>query len=134
MAEAAAGGKGFPNPLAADGSPAEAQAAPPTARALREAGSATDGMVYACFFVPGRQLLAVGGVDKRLTLHSLEDPGVKTVVVERTAVVAEGTVSRDDSILCVGDLTRWVGLFDVARLLASEEPLREARSASARRA
>eukprot|EP01045_Picozoa_sp_COSAG04_P038423 COSAG04_NODE_10290_length_789_cov_2.333333_2_plen_64_part_01 len=64
MAEAAAAasqgpaGKGFPNPLAAEDAPAEPHVAP-TARALREAGTATDGMVYACFFLPGRQLLAV---------------------------------------------------------------------------
>eukprot|EP01045_Picozoa_sp_COSAG04_P018273 COSAG04_NODE_1679_length_5962_cov_30.016886_3_plen_808_part_01 len=133
MAEAAAAspaaaGKGFANPLIDGGAPARAQAAPPTARALREAGSATDGIVYACFFVPGRQLLAVGGLDKRLTLHSLEDPAVKTVVVERPAPITQGAISRDGSVLCVGDVTGWVGLFDVAarrRLLAAEEPLRE---------
>eukprot|EP01045_Picozoa_sp_COSAG04_P017200 COSAG04_NODE_1504_length_6508_cov_8.377126_1_plen_746_part_10 len=126
MAEAganqAAAGKGFPNPLAADGPPAEAQAAPPTARALREA---TADQILVCFFVPGRQLLAVGGIDKRLTLHSLKDPAVKTVVVERPAPLTQGIVSRDGSLICIGAVSGWVGLFDVARLLASEEPLRE---------
>eukprot|EP01045_Picozoa_sp_COSAG04_P023366 COSAG04_NODE_2766_length_3618_cov_79.735152_3_plen_746_part_01 len=128
MADAAAAasqgdaGKGFPNPLAADGPPAEAQAAPPTARALREA---TADQILVCFFVPGRQLLAIGGVDKRLTLHSLEDPAVKAASVERPAPLTQGIVSRDGSVICVGEVTGWVGLFDVARLLASEAPLRE---------
>eukprot|EP01045_Picozoa_sp_COSAG04_P018271 COSAG04_NODE_1679_length_5962_cov_30.016886_1_plen_754_part_10 len=118
-----AAGKGFPNPVAAEGARAEAQVAPPTARALREATG--EAIVFACFFVPGRQLLAVGGMDKRLTLHSLEDPAAKTVVVERPNVVAAGLASRDGSVFALGDYSGWVGLFDVARLLASEEPLRE---------
>eukprot|EP01045_Picozoa_sp_COSAG04_P024257 COSAG04_NODE_3003_length_3287_cov_40.351631_1_plen_743_part_01 len=128
MAEAAApspaaAGKGFANPLAADGPPAEPQAAP-TARGLREA-TADGGLVIVCFFVPGRQLLAVGGLDKRLTLHSLEDPAAKTVVVQRSVQLMAGDASRDGALISVGDLSGWVGLFDVARLLASEEPLRE---------
>eukprot|EP01045_Picozoa_sp_COSAG04_P025278 COSAG04_NODE_3288_length_2970_cov_33.737374_1_plen_766_part_10 len=124
-ASPAAAGKGFANPLIDGGAPAQAQAAPPTARALREAGSAADGIVYACFFVPGRQLLAVGGINKTLTLHSLEDPAVRTVVVERPAMFSAAVASRDGSVFSLGDYSGWVGLFDVARLLASEEPLRE---------
>eukprot|EP01045_Picozoa_sp_COSAG04_P020024 COSAG04_NODE_2005_length_5020_cov_4.475310_3_plen_797_part_01 len=113
----------FPNPLVAAGGPAKPEAMP-TARGLREATA--DGLVLACFFVPGRQLLAVGGIDKRLTLHSLEDPATKMVVVERAAVnVMAGAASRDGALICVGDQSGWVGLFDVARLLASAEPLRE---------
>eukprot|EP01045_Picozoa_sp_COSAG04_P022608 COSAG04_NODE_2579_length_3899_cov_9.908684_2_plen_794_part_01 len=122
VASTAAAGKGFPNPLV-DGARAEAQAAPPTARGLREATG--DELVLACFFVPGRQLLAVGGQDKRITLHSLEDPAVKMVVVERPAMILAGAASRDGALMCVGDYSGWVGLFDVARLLASAEPLRE---------
>ena len=76
-------------------------------------------------FLPGRQLRAVGGTDKRLTLHSLEDPAAKTVVVERPVVVMHCTASRDGSVFALGDYSGWVGLFAVARLLASEEPLRE---------
>eukprot|EP01045_Picozoa_sp_COSAG04_P020911 COSAG04_NODE_2195_length_4554_cov_8.892480_3_plen_755_part_01 len=116
--------KSLPNPLAEAPAPAETQAALPTARALREAKTDAT-MIYACFFVPGRQLLAVGGMDKRLTLHSLEDPAVKMVVVERPAMILAGAASRDGALLCVGDGSGWVGLFDVARLLASAEPLRE---------
>eukprot|EP01045_Picozoa_sp_COSAG04_P020941 COSAG04_NODE_2203_length_4541_cov_34.440117_1_plen_799_part_10 len=122
-ASPAAAGKGFANPLIDGGAPAQAQAAP-TARALREA-TGQDGNALAGFFLPGRQLLAVGGMDKRLTLHSLKDPAAKTVVVKRPAPLTQCIVSRDGALLCVGDVTGWVGLFDVARLLAAEEPLRE---------
>ena len=56
MAEAeaspAAAGKGFANPLSAEGARAESQA--PTARALRVAELSDGALAYACFFVPGR--------------------------------------------------------------------------------
>eukprot|EP01045_Picozoa_sp_COSAG04_P024640 COSAG04_NODE_3105_length_3166_cov_60.907075_1_plen_805_part_10 len=123
-ASPAAAAKGFANPLIDDGAPAQTQAAP-TARALREATGRVAGNALTAFFVPRRQLLAVGGMDQRLTLHSLTDPGAKTVVVERTAMILAGEASRDGSVFALGDYSGWVGLFDVARLLASEDPLRE---------
>ena len=58
---------------------------------------ADGGLVIVCFFVPGRQLLAIGGTDKRLTLHSLEDPAAKTVIVERPAILSAHTASHDGS-------------------------------------
>ena len=52
-------------------------------------------------------------------------PGSWTAVVERPVVVMHCTASRDGSVFALGDYSGWVGLFDVARLLASGEPLRE---------
>ena len=40
-------------------------------------------------------------------------------------MILAGAASRDGALMCVGDYSGWVGLFDVARLLASAEPLRE---------
>jgi WD40 repeat protein len=93
----------------------------PTSRALRQCQSQPlkPFEPLSATFVPGTQLFATGGKDKTLTLHSLEDPNVQTVVVRRPGSVYAVTATLDGAAVAAGDNTGWVSVYDVAQSMAA---------------